>query len=137
MSDDLDKVQQEAKRLQKELNEKGLSRRGLLNRFNFMGVGFGAAYLLGARRADALTRSDDKPDVKIKSTNPALNDIIQDGQAPGAQGSTSVRSRRRGSGVGISAAIVASGAIAGSGAIAAGIVGGKAAASASARPREP
>jgi hypothetical protein len=85
MSDDLDKVQQEAKRVQKELNENGLSRRGMLNRFNFMGLGFGAAYLLGAQRADALTRGDDKPDVKIKSTNPALNDIIEDGQAPGGE----------------------------------------------------
>jgi hypothetical protein len=80
MSDELDKVQQEAKRVQRELNENGLSRRGLVNRFSFMGLGFGAAYLLGAKRADALTRSDDKPDVKIKSTNPALNDIIQEGQ---------------------------------------------------------
>jgi hypothetical protein len=80
MSDELDKVQQEAKRVQKELNENGLSRRGLVNRFSFLGLGFGAAYLLGANRADALTRSDDKPDVKIKSTNPALNDIIEEGQ---------------------------------------------------------
>src|SRR3974390_2224368 len=86
MSDDFDKVQQEAKRVQKELNENGLSRRGLLNRFNFLGLGFGAAYLLGAQRAEALTRSDDKPDVKIKSTNPALNDIIQDGQEQAGEG---------------------------------------------------
>jgi len=41
MSDELDKVQQEAKRVQKELNENGLSRRGLVNRFSFMGLGFG------------------------------------------------------------------------------------------------
>src|SRR5262245_17174938 len=92
MSDDLDKVQQEAKRLQKELNEKRLSRRGLLHRFNFMGLGFGAAYLLGAQRAEALTRSDEKPDVKIKSTNPALNDIIQEGQeGPGGAGADDQR----------------------------------------------
>ena len=51
----------------------------------------GAAYLLGAKRADALTRSDDKPDVKIKSTNPALNDIIEEGQAPAGEGADDQR----------------------------------------------
>lgn len=43
-----------------------------------MGVGFGAAYMLGLKSADAALGPDAM--VSLKSTNPALNDIIEENQ---------------------------------------------------------
>src|SRR5215475_4820118 len=44
---------QQAQEIQRELNDKGLSRRAFLDRLKVLGVGFGAAAMLGVRDADA------------------------------------------------------------------------------------
>ena len=77
MQDDQAKRQQ-AQDLQSELANEGLSRRAFLDRIKLLGVGFGAAYVLGMKDADAAVRSDTV--VNLKSTNPALNDIIEEGR---------------------------------------------------------
>jgi hypothetical protein len=75
----------QAQQIQRELNDKGLSRRAFLDRLKVLGVGFGAAAMLGVRDADADIRSD--ASVSLKSTNPALNNIIEEGrQELGAEG---------------------------------------------------
>ena len=75
----------QAQQIQRELNDKGLSRRAFLDRLKVLGVGFGAAAILGVRDADADIRSD--ASVSLKSTNPALNNIIEEGrQDLGAEG---------------------------------------------------
>jgi hypothetical protein len=70
--------QQQAQEIQRELNDKGLSRRAFLDRLKVLGVGFGAAAMLGVRDADADARSD--ASLSLKSTNPALNNIIEEGR---------------------------------------------------------
>jgi len=62
--------------ISKQLSEGKLSRRGLLDCLRGVGVGFGAAFLLGVggRTAKAVGV------VALKSTNPAVDNIIQDGQ---------------------------------------------------------
>jgi hypothetical protein len=75
MSDDLDKKQEELKKIQEELKEKGLSRRKFLDRLKGAGVGFGAAFVLGANNADARDAADA---VSVKSTNPALDGILEE-----------------------------------------------------------
>ncbi len=80
MGDHLDKKQQELKEIQDELQTKGLSRRKFLNRLQAVGVGFGAAFVMGVRNADALGAPD--PGVNLTSTNPALDDIIAEGRGP-------------------------------------------------------
>jgi hypothetical protein len=70
--------QQQAQEIQRELNDKGLSRRAFLDRVKVLGVGFGAAAMLGVRDADADVRSD--ASLSLKSTNPALNNIIEEGR---------------------------------------------------------
>jgi hypothetical protein len=65
----------------KELNGGRLSRRGLAERLKALGLGFGAALALGvagAASAQAATAPDAA--VTVKSTNAAINSIIQ--QAP-------------------------------------------------------
>ncbi len=42
-----------------------------------LGVGFGAAFLLGMNKADAAADAG----VKVKSTNPAIDHIVEEGQA--------------------------------------------------------
>ena len=74
---DREKLQQ-AQEIQRELNDKGLSRRAFLDRLKVLGVGFGAAAMLGVRDADADVRSD--ASLSLKSTNPALNNIIEEGR---------------------------------------------------------
>src|SRR5215831_7691969 len=69
---------QQAQEIQRELNDKGLSRRAFLDRLKVLGVGFGAAAMLGVRDADADVRSD--ASLSLKSTNPALNNIIEEGR---------------------------------------------------------
>jgi hypothetical protein len=77
---------QQAQEIQRELNDKGLSRRAFLDRLKVLGVGFGAAAMLGVRDADADVRSD--ASLSLKSTNPALNNIIEEGRQDllGAEG---------------------------------------------------
>src|SRR5215831_15975269 len=74
---DREKLHQ-AQEIQRELNDKGLSRRAFLDRLKVLGVGFGAAAMLGVRGADADVRSD--ASLSLKSTNPALNNIIEEGR---------------------------------------------------------
>ena len=63
---DREKLHQ-AQEIQRELNDKGLSRRAFLDRLKVLGVGFGAAAMLGVRDADADVRSD--ASLSLKSTN--------------------------------------------------------------------
>ena len=72
------KIQHETHDIQKELNTEGLSRRAFLDRLKVLGAGFGAAYMLGVKDADAAARPDEV--VSLKSTNPALNNIIEEGR---------------------------------------------------------
>jgi hypothetical protein len=75
----------QAQQIQRELNDKGLSRRAFLDRLKVLGVGFGAAAVLGVSDSDADIRSN--ASVNLKSTNPALNNIIEEGrQDLGAEG---------------------------------------------------
>ena len=72
----------ELQQLQDELKQGKLSRRDFINRLTKLGVGAGAAYMLGIHNAYAhahLSR-----DVRIASTDPALNTILSDG-VPGPQ----------------------------------------------------
>jgi hypothetical protein len=64
-----------------ELHEGQLSRGGLSNRLKALGLGFGAAFALGMTGAHAATTPDSN--VVLKSTNPALNSIIQNGSQSG------------------------------------------------------
>jgi hypothetical protein len=74
---DREKLHQ-AQEIQRELNDKGLSRRAFLDRLKVLGVGFGAAAMLGVRDADAGVQSD--ASVSLESTNPTLNNIIKEGR---------------------------------------------------------
>ena len=71
-------IQQQTDDIQKELNTEGLSRRAFLDRLKGLGVGFGAAYVLGVKGVEAGVRSDEV--VSLGSTNPALNGIIEEGR---------------------------------------------------------
>jgi hypothetical protein len=64
-----------------ELHEGRLSRGGLSNRLKGLGLGFGAAFVLGMTGAHAATAPD--ANVVLKSANPALNSIIQNGSESG------------------------------------------------------
>jgi hypothetical protein len=70
----------------KDINTSRLSRRGLLNRLKGMGVAFGAAVMLGVKESDA--HNGPAATARLKSTNNALNDIIEeDARAhPGGEG---------------------------------------------------
>lgn len=76
MSNESDNKQQELKHLQDALKEGTVSRRSFLDRMKGLGVGFGAAFLLGMKEADAAIDSG----VDVKSTNPAIDKIVKDGQ---------------------------------------------------------
>jgi hypothetical protein len=78
MHDDREIQKRRAQEIQNALNNEGLSRRAFLDRLKLIGVGFGAAFVLGVRDADAGIRSDAA--VSLKSTNPALNNIIEEGR---------------------------------------------------------
>jgi hypothetical protein len=65
-------------KLQDELEQGKLSRRGFLNRLSALGVGFGAAHVLGVRDAGAYANL--ARDVQLGSTDPALNDILSEGK---------------------------------------------------------
>jgi hypothetical protein len=99
MHDDRDERRQQAKKIQEELNQKRLSRRGLFQRFRVLGVGFGAAYLLGAKEAGAVANGDGKASdavASLKSTNPALNEVIDEGRQHSAPGGESADDRGSG-----------------------------------------
>ena len=64
-----------------QLHSGRLSRRGLSERLKALGFGFGAAFVLGMTGAQASTNPD--ATVALKSTNPAINSIIQDGMQTG------------------------------------------------------
>ncbi|MCC6775380.1 MAG: hypothetical protein IT537_01895 [Hyphomicrobiales bacterium] len=74
MSDLTDKKRQDLARISKELGASHLSRRGLLDRLKGIGVGFGAAFLFGVKQSEARTDAT----ATLKSTNPALNKILQE-----------------------------------------------------------
>lgn len=75
--DEGDKRRQ-ANELQRELSQTRLSRRAFLDRLAALGIGFGAASVLGVKNADARS-SVDSP-ASVQSTNPALNTIIEEGR---------------------------------------------------------
>ncbi len=77
MTDELGKKQGELQKLQEELRA-GLSRRNFLDRLKGAGVGFGAAFVLGVSNADAHSQAD--AGVSVKSTNPAVDDIVSEGK---------------------------------------------------------
>ena len=79
MSDELDR---ELQQLQDQLKQGKLSRRSFLNRLTELGVGFGAGYVLGVSNAGA--HANLSRDIRIASTDPALNDILSEG-LPGPQ----------------------------------------------------
>lgn len=78
MGGDKDTREQELKQVQDELTKGGVSRRKFLDSMKALGVGFGAAFVLGIKDADALANLD--PGVTVKSTNPAVDDIVKDAQ---------------------------------------------------------
>jgi hypothetical protein len=69
----------------RQLNNGRLSRQGLRERLTALGVGFGAAFVLGLTGAQATPAPE--ATVALKSTNPAVDSIIQNGTQPG-QGAT-------------------------------------------------
>ncbi len=68
----------QANDLQRELNQTGLSRRAFLDRLTTLGVGFGAASIMGANNADA--HGSMEKAITVQSTNPALSTIIEEGR---------------------------------------------------------
>lgn len=62
-----------------EFEVAGLSRRALLDRMKMLGVGFGAAYMLGITNADAATAPEGGM-ARIRSKDEALNAIIEEGE---------------------------------------------------------
>jgi hypothetical protein len=61
----------------KQLNDGRLSRHGLRERLMGLGIGFGAAFVLGLGGAQAASAPE--ASVALKSTNPAINAIIDTG----------------------------------------------------------
>ena len=77
MSEELDKKQEELKKIEQDLKHNGLSRRNFLNRLSAAGVGFGAALALGVKGADA---AQTDAGVNVSSTNTAVDTILAEGQ---------------------------------------------------------
>jgi hypothetical protein len=85
MNDELESKRKALGRITEELNDSRLSRRGLLDRLKGLGVGFGAAFMMGIRESGAHTAAD--ATARLKSSNSALNDIIEEAPQPrGADG---------------------------------------------------
>jgi hypothetical protein len=76
MRDDPENKRRELDRISSELSCNRLSRRWLLDRLRGLGVGFGAAFLLGTKQSDAHSAPDAK--ARLKSTNTALSKIIEE-----------------------------------------------------------
>jgi hypothetical protein len=96
MTNDSDKKRQVARTIQEELNKQNLSRRGLLRRLKLLGVAFGAGYLMSGKSADALVGNGGEAGeavASLKSTNPALNEIIDEGHKGGTVGEESADER--------------------------------------------
>ena len=77
MSDDSAKSQldiSDVGDITKQLNDGRLSRHGLRERLTALGLGFGAAFMLGLTGAQASPAPE--ATVALKSTNPAVNAII-------------------------------------------------------------
>jgi hypothetical protein len=84
MSDEPNKKQHELRRIQEALKKGRLSRRGFLDSMKALGVGFGAAFMLGIKDADALPGQE--PAVSVKSANPAVDEVLKDAQSPDPAG---------------------------------------------------
>jgi|SoiMetStandDraft_5_1073268.scaffolds.fasta_scaffold07185_2 hypothetical protein len=84
MSDEPNQKQHELRRIQEELKQGRLSRRGFLDSMKALGVGFGAAFVLGIKDSDALPGQDSE--VSVKSANPAVDEVIKDAQFPDPAG---------------------------------------------------
>jgi hypothetical protein len=69
----------ELEQLQKDLKT-GLSRRQFVNRLKGVGLGFGAAFMLGWKGAQALGARELEEGLGLKSSNPAVDHIIGEGQ---------------------------------------------------------
>jgi hypothetical protein len=72
------------KQLQRDLKT-GLSRRAFVNRLKGLGLGFGAAFMLGLKEAQALGAAELEEGLDLKSSNPAVDRIIHEGQDPGTR----------------------------------------------------
>ena len=81
MNNDSTKNRSDVSAITSELNEGRLSRRGLSDRLKALGLGFGAAFVLGISGAQAATTPD--ATAVLKSTNPAVNSVIQSGPQSG------------------------------------------------------
>ncbi len=79
--DDREKTQQELDKIQQELKTSGLSRRKFLDRLKAIGVGFGAAAVVGAEAANAATGDI----VSLQSSNKAIGSIVDEGREQAAQ----------------------------------------------------
>jgi hypothetical protein len=95
MSDDLANKREQVNRIAKELSDGRLSRRSLFDRLKGLGVGFGAAFMLGMKGADAHNApAGDAATATLKSTNAALNAIIEEApQAPTGEGAAQAEDR--------------------------------------------
>lgn len=78
MSDETEK-KQELEKIQEELNTKGMSRRKFLDRLKGLGLGVGAAAVVGTT-AEAHTKGG----VSLNSTNPAVDGIVNEGREEAA-----------------------------------------------------
>jgi hypothetical protein len=70
----------ELNRLQRDLSERGLSRREFVVRLRRLGLGFGAAFMLGLKEARALAPEALDPGLGVKSSNPVVDRIIGEGR---------------------------------------------------------
>src|SRR5262245_12681247 len=84
MSDDSNQKQRELRRIQEALKKGRLSRRGFIDSMKALGVGFGAAFVLGIKDSDALPGQN--PEVSVKSANPAVDEVIKDARFPDPAG---------------------------------------------------
>jgi hypothetical protein len=69
----------ELNELQKDLKT-GLSRRAFVKRLKGLGLGFGAAFMLGWKEAQALGARELEEGLGLKSSNPAVDRIIGEGE---------------------------------------------------------
>jgi hypothetical protein len=77
-----DSKRKEMDALQADLAGSGLSRRAFLDRLKGLGVGFGAAFILGVNEFDAQAKDAPVPaeGLSVQSSNPAVDAIIGEGQ---------------------------------------------------------
>jgi len=78
-----DSKRKEMQALQADLAGSGLSRRAFLDRLKGLGVGFGAAFILGVNQFDAHAKGASTlpaDGLNLQSSNPAVDAIIGEGQ---------------------------------------------------------